>query len=310
MPPGPTFACLLTPPPAHSELALRDTNASGSTLFSKTLGGRMGLLISEIALHVGLGFIIGTSIGMTGIGGGVLVQPTLIHLLGIAPVPAVGTGLVFAFLAKAGGALSHIRLKTTCTRRAGLYLAGAVPGLLISSATVNRLVRTVDPQRVNEAVRVGIGWVLLLTAAILAAEAFMARGRRDDSLVPEVRNGVFRVPRPAWGVAAGVITGVLIGATSIAGGVLTLPALILLLGAHPKQAVGTSILISVVLAALGGVVYVLSGNIVFRTALLMFAGGLPGVVWGSRITLRIGVSYLRAILIATVVLCGLSFFTG
>jgi uncharacterized membrane protein YfcA len=268
------------------------------------------VFISELALHIGLGFIIGTFIGMTGIGGGVLVQPALIHLIGIAPVPAVGTGLAFAFLVKAGGALSHIRLKTTCRRRAGLYLAGAVPALLLSSVAVNRLVRTLDPVRVNAAVKVGIGWVLVLTAGILAAEAFMARGKRDDSLVPDIHKGVFRVPRPAWGVVAGVLTGLLVGATSIAGGVLTLPALILLLGAHPKQAVGTSIIISLILAALGGGVYLAGGNLVPRTALMMFAGGLPGVVWGSRMTLKMSVGYLRGILIVVVAGCGLSFLLG
>jgi uncharacterized membrane protein YfcA len=267
-------------------------------------------LIPELALHVVLGFVIGTFIGMTGIGGGVLVQPALIHLLGIPPVSAVGTGLAFAFLVKAGGVLSHIRLKTTCNRRAGLYLGGAVPGLLISSITVNRLARSLDAVRVNRVVEVGIGWVLVLTAAILAVEALVARGKKDDSLVPAVGGEVFRVPRPGWGVVAGLVTGVLVGATSVSGGVLTLPALILLLGAHPKQAVGTSILISVVLAALGGSVYVISGNIVPRTALLMFLGGLPGVVLGSRISVRIGVSHLRVILVIMVTLCGLSFFVG
>jgi uncharacterized membrane protein YfcA len=266
--------------------------------------------ISELALHVVLGFVIGTFIGMTGIGGGVLVQPALIHLLGVAPVSAVGTGLAFAFLVKAGGVLSHIRLKTTCMRRARLYLAGAVPGLLVSSVTINRQVRTLDSARVNEAVNIGIGSVLALAAVVLALEAYMARGRTDDSLVPPAPGGLFRSPRPVLGIVAGAVTGVLVGATSIAGGILTLPALILLLGAHPRQAVGTSILISLILAAVGGSVYFAAGNLVPRTALLMFAGGLPGVVLGSRITVRIGVSYLRVILVIMVTLCALSFFAG
>lgn len=272
--------------------------------------GTVGVLISELALHVVLGFVIGTFIGMTGIGGGVLVQPALIHILGVAPVSAVGTGLAFAFLVKAGGVLSHVRLKTTCTRRARLFLAGAVPGLLVSSVTINRLVRILDSARVNEAVNTGIGSVIALAAAVLALEAYMARGKTDDSLVPPAPGSLLQPPRPVLGVIAGAVTGTLVGATSIAGGILTLPALILLLGANPKQAVGTSILISLILAAIGGSVYLAAGNLVLRTALLMLIGGLPGVVLGSRMTVRIGVMYLRVILVIMVTLCGLSFFAG
>jgi uncharacterized membrane protein YfcA len=285
------------------------SGASGGVLAPRGLV-LIDLSASELVLHVVLGFVIGAFIGMTGIGGGVLVQPALIHLLGVAPVPAVGTGLAFAFLVKAGGVLSHIRLKTTCTRRAGLFLAGGVPGLLVSSVTINRLIRTLDSARVNEAVNVGIGSVIGLAAIVLALEAFMARGKADESLVPPATADRFQSRRPVLGIVAGAVTGALVGATSIAGGILTLPALILLLGAHPKQAVGTSILISLILAAIGGSVYFAGGNLLPRTALLMFVGGLPGVVFGSRITVRISVSYLRLILIIMVTLCSASFFTG
>jgi uncharacterized membrane protein YfcA len=270
----------------------------------------MELPLSELALHIALGFVIGAFIGMTGIGGGVLVEPALIHLLGIAPVSAVGTGLAFSCLVKTGGALSHIRLRTICGRRARLFLMGAVPGLLLSSAVVNHLVRAYDPSKVNEAVRTGIGSVLILSATILALEALLARGK-SGQLAASVRLSQRSVlPRRSLGVAAGVVTGSVIGATSIGGGVLTLPALILLLGAHPRQAVGTSIVISVTLAALGASVYILNGNFIPSTVLLMFGGGLPGVLWGSRFAVRIPIVYLRVILIGMVTLCGLSFFVA
>lgn len=51
-----------------------------------------------------IGFSIGTAIGLTGIGA-ILTMPCLIYILGIPPIPAVGTGLLFALLTKIRGIL-------------------------------------------------------------------------------------------------------------------------------------------------------------------------------------------------------------
>src|SRR5258706_8374609 len=46
------------------------------------------------------GFFTGTIVGMTGVGGGSLMTPMLILLLGVAPHTAVGTDLLFATITK------------------------------------------------------------------------------------------------------------------------------------------------------------------------------------------------------------------
>ena len=47
-------------------------------------------------MEVLLGFAIAVAIGMTGVGGGVITAPALILLLGMPPLEAVTTSLVFA----------------------------------------------------------------------------------------------------------------------------------------------------------------------------------------------------------------------
>ncbi len=54
------------------------------------------------------GFLVGMLVGMTGVGGGSLMAPIMILLLGVAPTTAVGTDLWFAAITKVvGGGLHH-----------------------------------------------------------------------------------------------------------------------------------------------------------------------------------------------------------
>lgn len=54
-------------------------------------------------LHPLSGFVVGTMVGLTGVGGGSLMAPIMILLLGVAPTTAVGTDLWFAALTKMVG---------------------------------------------------------------------------------------------------------------------------------------------------------------------------------------------------------------
>jgi uncharacterized protein len=49
-----------------------------------------------------IGFVVGTLIGMTGVGGGVLLLPVLIFVLKIPPIIAVGSDALFNFVTKIG----------------------------------------------------------------------------------------------------------------------------------------------------------------------------------------------------------------
>ena len=54
-----------------------------------------------------LGVLIGTLVGLTGVGGGALLTPILILVVGIRPLTAVGTDLAFAAITKGFGTLQH-----------------------------------------------------------------------------------------------------------------------------------------------------------------------------------------------------------
>lgn len=55
------------------------------------------------------GFAVGLIVGLTGVGGGSLMTPVLIFLLGAKPHLAIRTDLLFAAFTKLGGTVSMAR---------------------------------------------------------------------------------------------------------------------------------------------------------------------------------------------------------
>lgn len=53
------------------------------------------------------GLLVGTIVGITGVGGGALMTPILVLLFGISPQTAVGTDLLYASITKMFGTVVH-----------------------------------------------------------------------------------------------------------------------------------------------------------------------------------------------------------
>ena len=70
------------------------------------------LSITFVILRVIVGAVIGFCIGMTGVGGGAIVVPTLTSGFGLPPSMAVGTASLYTLITKIFATATHIRLKT------------------------------------------------------------------------------------------------------------------------------------------------------------------------------------------------------
>src|SRR5438034_9998351 len=83
------------------------------------------------AVTIFIGLLVGTLIGMTGLGGGVLLLPILIFVLKVPPILAVGSDAVFNFGTKIGSGWMHLR-KGTVRRRVVVALAvRSIPGSIL-----------------------------------------------------------------------------------------------------------------------------------------------------------------------------------
>src|ERR1700723_2680910 len=82
------------------------------------------------------GFLVGSIVGITGVGGGSLMTPILVLLFNIHPATAVGTDLLHAAITKTGGTYVHAKAGRVDWRITGLLAAGRLP-----AAGVHRLDR-------------------------------------------------------------------------------------------------------------------------------------------------------------------------
>ena len=81
-------------------------------------------------MEVILGFAIAVAIGVTGVGGGVITAPALILLLGMPPVEAVTTSLIFASAVKLLIAPAYLWRRLVYFRIHTKLLAGGIPGVV------------------------------------------------------------------------------------------------------------------------------------------------------------------------------------
>jgi uncharacterized membrane protein YfcA len=84
-------------------------------------------------IWIGLfGLLVGTLSGFTGVGGGIIIVPTML-LLGFMPQKAVGTSLFCIFFLSISGIIAHYRLENI-DYKFGLFLAaGAIIGAQIGA---------------------------------------------------------------------------------------------------------------------------------------------------------------------------------
>src|SRR5260370_27082001 len=104
----------------------------------------MELLTVEILI----GLAVGALIGLTGLGGGVLLMPVLIFGLLIPAIIAVGSDALFNFITKIPSSAVHLS-KGTVRRKVVIALAlGSVPGSILGVRLLQHL-RVVLRARVN-----------------------------------------------------------------------------------------------------------------------------------------------------------------
>ena len=105
------------------------------------------------------GFLVGLLVGLTGIGGGVVMTPLLMLGLGLPPTMAVGTDIVHATLLVGTAALAHLYLGHVDLALVGKLLIGSVPGVLLGSRMTLRVPRP--------ALEVGLAGLLMISAVRL-----------------------------------------------------------------------------------------------------------------------------------------------
>ncbi len=237
------------------------------------------------------GFVVGTLVGFTGVGGGSLMTPILILVFGVHPLAAVGTDLLFAAATKATGTRVHAYRGNVAWRVVGLLMLGSVPGSIVTILMMARLPPH-SPALVH-AVTVAIGAALLIAAAGLL---FRQTAERLAAKLAGNR-GTSRDAGPALTVCLGLLLGVLVSLTSVGAGAI---GIVVLRHLYPRlpavRLVGSDIAHAVPLTLLAGSGHWLMGDVNWVLLGSLLIGSIPGIFLASRCAHHVPEAILRRVL--------------
>ncbi|WP_066013843.1 sulfite exporter TauE/SafE family protein [Endozoicomonas atrinae] len=263
------------------------------------------LSVTELSFTLLIGCLIGLALGMTGVGGGVLMIPLLRGVFGMNPVLAVGTASLCAFLMKINAAAIHIRMGNISWKESGLMLAGATPATFLTTDWIVGLSQNPETSIfINGAVDFMVFAAIILSLVSMVYKDFKSRKNNNSKECEEasvqLRNNAIWRP-----LLAGMGSGVVIGATGVGGGVLLLPILTVLLQVNIKQAVGSSIVIALLLSGLSALNYSEGGQADMTTAVLLIAGSMIGVPIAGRLVKVLSDSMLHRITLGLITVSAL-----
>jgi len=232
--------------------------------------------------YIALGFVVGVMTGLTGMGAAVLLTPILI-LIGIKPLEAVGTNLIFMAGTKLFGVFFH-KQKGNVNFKLGLNLIiGAIPAIIIGYFVL----LFVDKEIMSKYITL----VLAILLVILAFLSFIQLVKKRDEEEGKFNTGDLKGVLILGGV--GSIVGLCMMFTSVGAGVLVVFSLTFVLKLDAKMVVGTSILIGLVLSVMSGISHIVLGNVDFLLAGFLMVGSIFGIFIGTQLITKIPVDKLK-----------------
>ena len=230
---------------------------------SSASGNYEGSIVTIVLVGVAAGFLS----GLFGVGGGILIVPGLVLVAKMDQRIAHGTSLAAVLPISASSLLSYWAHDHVDWRVGACLAVGALAGAVLGTRLLNVL-----PHR---ALAVGFAGLLLVTAVRL----FLP-------LTSEPTRAVLSVGHIAALVAIGVATGILAGLLGVGGGVVMVPAMMMLLHLSSAMAKGTSVAVIIPTSIMGTFRNRSKKNVDLRSAGILGLGGIFSAMAGGWISAR------------------------
>ena len=248
----------------------------------------------DVVLKILIGFGVGTLIGMTGLGGGVLLLPILIFGLKVPPIIAVGSDALFNFVTKIGSSWVHLRKGTVRRKVVAALAGGSIPGSILGVTFLTYL-RHIYGTGVNDFIKSAVGLLLVCIPTFLL---FQVQIEEHVANRPPTKKSFLGVS------VIGLLAGFLVGMTSVGSGSIIMMLLLLFYSFPPKVMVGTDIVHAVLLTGVTSLMHWRLGNVDTTLVASLLIGSIPGGLLGSHLSTRVPVPWLRRILCAVLLATG------
>lgn len=246
------------------------------------------------------GFLIGTLVGLTGMGGGSLMTPLLVLVFGFKPTVAIGTDIAHGALFKTVGAIRHRQLGNVQARLSGWMFLGSAPTSLLGVALAAWL-----GHRYGDSVEDVTGRVLG-AALIFGGLGLFAK----NLLRPKVAGGLARMTNRdrVAAILIGLFGGFIVGLTSVGSGTFFGLTMLILFPLGAQKMVGTDIFHAAALLYVAGAGHLVAGNVDLGVVGWLLVGSIPGVILGSQWSIRLPEAVLRVALATMLMLAGVKLF--
>jgi hypothetical protein len=245
------------------------------------------------------GLLIGSIVGLTGMGGGSLMTPILVIVFGFQPTYAVGTDIVHGAIFKSFGAVRHRRLGTVHARLTLWMFLGSGP-LSLAGVGVAALIKHHYGDSAQSIESYAVGGALVAGGLGFLAKSFIKRGIQpsDAPFILSRRDKVIAV-------LIGAVFGFVVGLTSVGSGTFFGLVMVLVYPLTMSKIVGTDIFHAAALLWVAGIGHLISGNVDLHATAWLLVGSIPGVLISSRFTVRLPDLILRISLGTILLLSGL-----
>jgi uncharacterized membrane protein YfcA len=254
-----------------------------------------------------LGLIVGAYGTIIGAGGGFILVPVLLFLYpDYEPEQLTAISLAVVMANATSGSIAYGRQRRIDYQTGLLFAACSAPGVIAGAFVVGFV-----PERLFSA----MFGVLLLALAFVAirgrGDTIRAPIRGAGVLVRNMRDPEGRIYVYAYRIWQGVLISVAVGFVSslfgIGGGVMQVPAMIILLHIPIQYAVATSQLTLVFMAGGATIIHIISGTLggdQAVKALAIAVGAVPGAQAGALIAQRVKPRMVLVLLGAAILLLG------
>ena len=232
-------------------------------------------------LLTGFSFIVGTVVGLTGIGGASLITPMLIFVFNVPAAIAVGSDIVAATMMKAVAGVSHWRQDTLDFQVVKWLAFGSVPGALLGVAILRWILT--QGWSLDSFLLPAIGTMILFVTIAGLIQLSLSTFTPNLSLPTfpifdlETTNGKIKT------VVTGFILGCMVGLTSVSSGSLFALVLMTFFKLDSRKLVGTDITQAAILLGFTSLGHLGLGTVDWHIVIPIWIGSVPGVLLGSKL---------------------------
>ncbi|MGL6314081.1 sulfite exporter TauE/SafE family protein [Vibrio sp. WXL103] len=233
------------------------------------------LTTDVLMLKIALGSLFGLCLGLTGVGGGVLLIPMLQLFCGMPTVLAVGTASLISAMVKINASIVHVKAKNVSWRQVGLLFIGAVPiTILVTQVVVYFNQHPVHADLTQSLISALV--IIVMVGSLLSVLM---------NIKPKAKSRDLSEEKPVRGYKAlvsGMFCGSVLGSTGVGGGVLLLPVLNNVLRLDIKKSIGSSVVLALFLSSVAAIGYAKGGQADTITAVWFVIGsfvGVPAAAW-------------------------------